>query len=219
MATERRAGGDERAAHPEPPVDLHARALPLTVARGPWARAYRLERDPRYFGRGGDQRFDDPARTFGVCYCGDGPACAFIETLPAVVTLGTRSFLAVRAAALQARGWATVALRDPAAPLRLVDLTGPGLARLGAEAALSSCPEYAVPQRWSRALWSHPEAPDGLLYRARHDPSLVSLALFDRAEDQIDMVSEGAWASSVNRDLIGALVARYGVSLLRDDAS
>ncbi len=208
------------AAHPEPPGDLRARALPLISEGGPWARAYRLAYPPKYFGRGGDQRFDDPARQFGVCYCGDGPTCAFIETLPTPTELGARTVLGVREAALLARGWATVTLREGAAPLRLVDLTGSGLALVGANADLCSCPDYGVPQRWSRALWSHPDQPDGILYRARHDPSLLSLALFDdRAEAWIDMVARGAWSAHANRATLRALLARYRVRIIPDARS
>ena len=37
-----------------------------------------------------------------------------------------------------------------------------------------------IAQRWSRALWEHPQQPDGIIYRSRHDPSKVCAALFDR---------------------------------------
>jgi len=212
-------GGGIPAVHPEPPGDLHDRVLPLIPASGPWARAFRLDRDPLYFGRGGDQRFDDPAREFGVCYCGADEACAFIETLPAQVTVGATSILGVREAALQARGWATVELLPQTEPLWLVDMTGPGLAHLGANADLSSCPDYAVPQRWSRALWSHPQGPSGLLYRARHDPSLLSIALFDRADGRVAMTSRGAWSASANATLLRRMLARYRVQIIPDARS
>ena len=35
--------------------------------------------------------------------------------------------------------------------------------------------------RWSRALWLHPQKPDGILYLARHNPAIVCAAVFDRA--------------------------------------
>lgn len=66
-------------------------------------------------------------------------------------------------------------------PLRLVDLTGPGLRRLGVDARLTGGDDYQCSQPWARALWGHPDAPDGLLYRARHDPSRQAVAIFDRA--------------------------------------
>lgn len=201
--------------HPEPPPDLHGRALPLIEARGPWARAYRLAHSPHYFGRGGSERFDDPQRAFGVCYVGDSVACAFVETLPAQVDLPHRVVLGVYRAALADRGWAHVTVLGDDDRLRLVDLTGSGLALLGADADLCSCRDYAVPQRWSRALWSHPDQPDGILYRARHDPSRTSVALFDdRVDGRITMTAQGAWSDALNIPLLRGIVTSYGIAIL-----
>jgi len=106
-----------------------------------------------------------------VLYLGGDEAVAFVETFgrgpgPAFVT---RS-------ALRARRLSRVEARRP---LRLVDLRGEGLARIGADERLCAG-EYALAQRWSRAIWRHPLRPDGVLYRARHDPSRTCAALFDR---------------------------------------
>jgi hypothetical protein len=67
-----------------------------------------------------------------------------------------------------------------AGPLKLVDLSGPGLAAIGADARLC-VGDYRVAQRWSRAFWVHPQKPDGILYLARHNPAIVCAAVFDRA--------------------------------------
>ncbi len=199
----------------EPPPDLPARPLPLVALAGPWFRAYRLANDPLYFGRRATERFDDPAKGYGVCYVGDSVTCAFIETLPAIVDLPGRAVLGVYRTALHERGWARVDLGNVGAPLRLVDLTGPGLARLTADADLCSCPAYAMPQRWSRALHEHPESPDGLLYWARHDPSLLSLALFDdRVAGRIAMVPQGSWAEQPNLATLRDIRRRYGLRIL-----
>src|SRR5258708_34091755 len=68
--------------------------------------------------------------------------------------------------------------------MRLVDLTGPGLARLGATNELTAG-GHGPGQSWSPALWSHPSRPDGLLYRARHDPPWRSVAPFSRGRRHV----------------------------------
>jgi hypothetical protein len=66
-------------------------------------------------------------------------------------------------------------------PLDLVDLTAQGLSQLTADDRLTSGDDYGLSQRWAQALWAHPDQPDGLVYRARHDPSKEAVAIFDRA--------------------------------------
>ncbi len=195
--------------HPEPPSDLHLRTLPLVDAAGPWVRAYALRNAPLYFGTNGSERFDDALCEFGVCYVGADDACAFIETVPVSAPLFAGGRRIVPAGFLEQRGVADVTLVG-AAPLRLVDLTGQGLADLGADADLCSCRDYAVCQRWSRALHEHPRAPDGLLYRARHDPSLLSVTLFgDRVDGRIAMVGRGAWSDRANVTRLAPILRRY----------
>lgn len=43
--------------------------------------------------------------------------------------------------------------------------------------------DRGVPQRWVLALHRHPERPDGLCYRVRHDQSRTGIALFDHVGD------------------------------------
>jgi hypothetical protein len=68
---------------------------------------------------------------------------------------------------------------DAARPLRLVDLTGPGLAQLGADARLWSG-SIRIAQLWSQALFNHPEQPDGIYYLSRLNPARCCAAIFDR---------------------------------------
>jgi hypothetical protein len=67
------------------------------------------------------------------------------------------------------------------------------LARIGADARLCTG-DHALARRWSFALWGHPASPDGLAYRARHDPARIAFALFDRV------------ASAVEADPVGSLL-------------
>jgi len=99
--------------------------------------------------------------------------------------------------------------------LRLVDLTADGLVRLGADARLTTG-RYDIAQRWSRALWEHPSAPDGVLYRSRHDPSRMSAAIFDRASDAISVVGMDSVSTQEVRRHLRQIIADYGFVLLED---
>jgi len=195
--------------HPEPPEDLLQRPLPLLSTDHPWFRIYRLQRPPLYFGRSGGNRFDPPAREYGVLYVGEDERCAFIETFGHATDV---RFVTVTA--LRTRGLARIEVRRP---LRLVDLTGPGLARLGADERLCAG-DYAVAQRWALALSQHPERPDGLCYRARHDPSRLCAAISHRAAKALKVVRLGSLADPANVPLLADLLDTYTFGLLDDTA-
>jgi hypothetical protein len=163
--------------HPEPPADLHARRLPTRAVRNALTRIFQRGRAPLFFGRTVDNRFDAPSRQFGVLYAGNDPHCAFIETFGSA---GGARF--VTQDELRGRGLADVL---PRRPLKLVNLSGSGLSRLSADARLTHG-DHDVAQRWSLALYEHPEKPDGLWYRARHDDSRFAVALFDRARTLVE---------------------------------
>lgn len=91
---------------------------------------------------------------------------------------------------LSARALSEVACNRP---LRLVDLTGHGLARIGADARLCSGDhEYSRP--WSRALRFHPSQIDGLYYPVRHDPSRRAAAIFNENLIWTDLARD-SWLS------------------------
>lgn len=100
-----------------------------------------------------------------------------------------------------------------ARPLRLVDLTGSGLARIGADARLTSS-DYGISQRWALALWAHPEQPDGILYPARRDPSRHSVAIFDRAADAVSAVRLGSLIEPPLDTVLADVMDTYGFILL-----
>jgi hypothetical protein len=76
-------------------------------------------------------------------------------------------------------------------PSNLVDLTGSGLATIGADERLCAG-NHAIAQQWALALWLHPSHVDDLYYRARHDPSRYSAAIYDRAADALQAHPQGA---------------------------
>jgi hypothetical protein len=191
--------------HPDPPGDLQHRKLPLIEATGPWVRSHALHHGPIFFGRTGVNRFDAPSDQYGVLYVAEDIQGAFIETfgrqlgiheIP-IARIAARTFSQV----LQSR------------PLRLVDLIGPGLSRIGADNRLTAA-SYDPSQRWSLVLHEHPDHPDGLLYRSRHDPSRLCAAIFDRAAGALTATSLGSLADASNAALLANLLDTYEYSLI-----
>lgn len=65
--------------------------------------------------------------------------------------------------------------------LRLADLTGPHLKRLGGDNSLSADYPYTVTQQWSAAVHAHSLGVDGLLFISRQLNDKKALVVFDRA--------------------------------------
>ncbi len=192
--------------HPSPPADLAKRQLPIARIEEPLFRIHGARRGPLFFGTTGENRFDDPRRVFGVLYAGLSPACAFIETFgePLDLPFVTQAQLAER----------RLTRIDVRAPLRLVDLRGSKMRQLGADARLFAG-EHAPAQLWSRAFFEHPDRPNGLLYRARHDAGEYAVALFERAARSIrPRPTRTTLASPANRVLVAGLLGKYGFGLL-----
>lgn len=199
------AGDSHPTPHPPPPGDLDGRRLPTVSSRSPWFRVHRSGRDAVYFGKSGLGRFDSPDGSYGVLYAARDFAGAFIETFGwnTGVNLVSRS-------ELEARELAEVAASEE---LVLVDLTGKGLARIGADARLATG-EHAVSQSWSSALFGHPEEPDGILYRARHDPDSLAVALHERTRHKgVEARPLGSLADRQNAELLANALDRYGFGL------
>ena len=98
--------------------------------------------------------------------------------------------------------------------LRLVNLTdGASLARLGADARLWTG-DYALSQAWSLALWNHPEQADGLLYRARHAPDRLAVAIFDRAAGILTFTPRGSLLEGRNRRFVLESLERVGAAVI-----
>ena len=189
---------------PLPPADLAQRDLPVVRLAGPWLRIHRQIHDPIFFGTTRSNRFDDPRRQYGVLYVAETLDGAFIETFgrsPGVNTVSQRQLSDRALARIQA-----------SRPLRLVDLTGPGLAQIGATGSLTSG-SHDVAREWSRALWTHPSRPDGLLFRARHDPSCLSVAIFTRASRLVRSTRVGGLLDPAQLPLLAATLQRYRFSL------
>jgi hypothetical protein len=139
-------------------------------------------------------------------YLGQDAHCAFIETFGQ----STGESL-VSLAAMQARILSEI---EVTSELKVIDLvTSGGLTRIGADARLFDGP-HEISQRWSLALKYHPVNPDGIMYRARHDPSRTAYALFDNADGALTERSVGSLADSTNTLLLADILNTYNFGLV-----
>jgi hypothetical protein len=106
------------------------------------------------------------------------------------------------------RSVATVEVRSD---LQLMPLHGARLARLGVTTEVASGSDYTFSQFWSGALWEHRNAPDGILYRPRHDDSAFCVAIYDRAKDALGVVQEHSLVEDPQK--LANLLRRYALGL------
>lgn len=191
----------------DPPSDFYTFQLPFKQFTRDWYRIYRCAYGPLFFGTTVTYRFDAPAGEFGVLYMAQSREGAFIETLGDVSrnasvrgTLQREDF--------ERRCW--VLIRS-VRPLHLVDLTGRGLARISADERLCAG-DYDVSRRWAKAIYEHPQHPDGIYYRARHDPSQRSVALFDRAEHGVTAHPDGTLLTDAA--MLARLLDHYHIDMI-----
>lgn len=196
-----------------PPADLARRPLPTVavVAGTVLHRVHRLGYDPLFFGppvlgpsgaprRVPESRFDSASGRFGVLYLGATPEAALVETL----LRNPRRRLVAAARIAERATSAIVVLRD----LALVPLIDAGLQRLGLDNSITTGP-YAPCGLWADALHDHPLAPDGLVYRSRHDPAQTCIALFERQEARV--AAHGAPVPLLDDPgAVAAILDRYG---------
>ncbi len=185
------------------------RSLPLvTIPKGTtWYRIHRREHAPLWFGPAAGQppchRFDAPNGEYRVCYLGATLAGCFAEIL-----LRNPPVEVIDLADLTARAVATIQLRRS---LRLVPLSGPGLAKRGVTAEVTSRATYAEARALSSALWHHMARPDGLHHPSRHDTDCCCIALFDRARAAVRVVESVPLGT--DHRLLGALLDRWELGL------
>ena len=196
---------DDADALPEPPADIAARKLPL-VARPAGTRYVRIHRATDgavWFGwnavtrqfRPPTNRFDAPDRSYGVLYAAARCDGAFAEAV------GRKPGSFRSNDELAALAVTTLALSRV---LRLVDLHGgDAVGALGATGVIGVGPQ-SLARRWSQAIHAHPEEPDGIEYRCRHNSDEVAVALFDRVREAslisigvVSLVSDIVWLTAM----------------------
>lgn len=200
-----KGGGRRPGRHPLPPADLDDRTL--TLRRIPrtwtWHRFHNARTPALYFGRTGDNRFDDPKQDYGVLYMARRLEGAFLE----VFLRDPGPYRIITAEALDRK---VLSLIGATRGLKLVDLVGIGLARMRIDNRLATG-SYAVAQRWSRAFHQHPDKPDGILYASRHNPRELCAAVFSRASEALTEESFGTLREHLGEDALYALMEHFGL--------
>jgi hypothetical protein len=160
-----------------------------------------------YFGSSGGNRFDAPecalgAPEYACCYLGFGFDVALAESL-LHDAMPKRGKFHISKSEIDRR-W----VHRFSANLRLFDLSGHLLKRMGGHAGLTGSASYKLPQRWAKAVFDNPLAVDGFVYVSRHLPSGRALVLFDRAKAKLKHSN----AIPLNRapELVPAL-KRFGI--------
>jgi hypothetical protein len=189
---------------PPPPADLATRKLPLVTISGDLFRIHRTVYTWRYFGRNKSERFDDPQGVFGVLYASTTADAAFAE-----VFLRKLALMSIAQVDLQLRTVSTFSAK----PLRCVELTGSGLRKLSCDNRISTEKPYQTTHLWSRALFLHPQQPDGLVYRSRHNPRFRSLALFDRCDAKLTDVRSEPLMDPPRRTWCSVQLDRYELAM------
>lgn len=192
-----------------PEFNLPKRLRLVRVRVGtPWLRIHRQGKGPLWFGPAVGtppvNRFDDPEGQFRVSYLGTTVEVCFAETFlrnPPVRILALSD--------LSTRSIATIRVRRE---LRVIPVYGPNLARLGVTAAVATGNDYGPSQSLSRRLLEHAAAPDGILYRSRHDDSAMCVCIFERAKDGLEVIAQRPLTQDYKR--LAHLLNRYGLALV-----
>lgn len=188
------------------PIHLNTRDLPTLEIAGSFVRMHQCHYGALYFGKAGVHRFDAPHHEYGVLYMADHVAGAFVETFGDVWDIQAR-YNMVSATRLASRCLSTIRLTRP---VTVCDLTGQGLAQIGADGRLTAG-DRLMAQQWSLAIWKHSAAVSGIRYRVRHDQSEIAVALFDRAADAVAIDPPGKLVDHLS---LPALLTRYNIALI-----
>lgn len=166
-----------------------------------------------YYGRSSTNRYDDPARAYGVLYLGRDLPTALMESV-----FHKHQWLAQmkRSIALEEVKNRLVRAVGVLNDLRLADLTAPGVMAgyFGLNLEQLASRDYTHTQRVSaqvHAMLTDSGLPlfDGICYPSRNNYPDASIALFDRAKakvsviDDIDLVDHVDWPSFVAAYHIG----------------
>jgi hypothetical protein len=142
-----------------------------------------------FFGASGKNRFDapgclsiPPAPEFKTSYFGFSLEVAFAETVLHDEVAENGQFR-IAPGTLASKYVITFKGKT----LKVADLTGAPLKRIGGHADLTGTDNYDVTQQWSLAVYSNQGTFDGFIYMSRHLNTEKALILFDRASAKIQM--------------------------------
>lgn len=191
--------------HPEPPANFSNEVLPTKVIDCDLLRIHKSSLGALFFGKTARNRFDAPDRSYGVMYLGLDEHCCFIETFGQET-----GHKVVTQDELSKNSIATIRLKRK---IKLVDITGSGLARIGADGRLTNGPQ-ALARRWSKSFYEHRQNVDGIFYRACHDPQRFSIALFDKAEKAVTVARSRRLLSKEFEPVLADVLDTYSFELI-----
>ncbi|WP_442683749.1 RES family NAD+ phosphorylase [Stenotrophomonas sp. JC08] len=164
-------------------------------------------REPLYYGRDGTNRYDDPARVYGVLYLGRDLPTALMESVFHKHQWLADAKRSIALKEVQSRMVRAVGVLDG---LRLADLTAPGVMAgyFGLNLEQLAGRDYTHTQQVSaqvHAMLGDDGLPpfDGVLYPSRNNYPDASIALFERAKakvsvfEDIDLVDHVDWPGFV----------------------
>ena len=190
-----------RLANPTPGFFEESLSLVRVPKAHRWVRLHRAKHAPIHFGCTGDNRFDSPG--VATLYLARQVRGSFVE----VFCRTSRR----RVTELQLRQY-RVAEFQASRGLKLIDLAGKGLVAMGLDARLATG-SYKLAQKWARAFHDHPDQPDGILYRSRHDPNQQLAALFERSQPILRVSTHGTLQDYLG-DEFYAVLDHYEIALL-----
>lgn len=133
-----------------------------------------------YFGKSAAYRFDDPAKVFGTCYCGQVLDTAIAETI-LHDELPDKGQFRIHQDEFTNRQFVRFTAGTGGGILKLADLTGTHLKKLGGSNALSADHPYDVTQLWGAAVHDHPAKVDGFIFVSKQLNTKKAIVVFDRA--------------------------------------
>lgn len=179
----------------------------LAIIRVPkahrWMRIHLCDYAPMYFGNSRQNRFDSKEQSFGVLYLARQLNGSFVEVFCRAKERH------VTAARLEQY---CVSEFRASRNLKLIDLAGRGLVKMGLDARLATG-SYGTSQSWSQAFYEHPGNADGILYPSRHDPKQQLAALFDRSQSLLTVKRHGTLVDHLGNGLF-ELLDHYEIALL-----
>lgn len=119
-------------------------------------------------------RFDSPDKSFGTLYCARDFKTCFLETV-----VRDRPTLRIPGNEYDSRS--VVFLLLDTSQLDLVPLYGKAITQMRLDSADLLGKDYGFTQTLAKDIHDHPDAPDGMIYRARFDTDSLAIVLFDRA--------------------------------------
>ena len=160
----------------DPSAVLKSQHLPITSLEGTLHRiSHQKFADPIYWSRRGRYRFDSPTAKYGVLYTGRTFETALLEVFGdqwVTLRITARDFLKefdICEMRLERR-------------LKVVNLSGKHLNRLGTDANIFASFAYDVTQKWASFFMDHLDAPHGIRYPSRKNQRLHNFALFSTPE-------------------------------------